>query len=353
MHFVKEIYIPKSVKSIIFPAFSNCTYLEKFIVDPNNENYSSDDFGVLFNKDKTSLLYYPAGNKRTNYEIPDTVKEICEEAFLKSSHIEKITCGSDLEKICDSAFSYCPSLKWFTFSEKLRTIGDEAFLLCPKLQNIYFPNSLRIIGSAAFAYCMSLTNITLPKNLNLVSDYAFSRCIKLNEISIRSKELDIGTFSLCSSDFKVIKKELTDDFINLYAEYILCCNKNIDYQTPEEDYTIDFRTTQYIEAATIICHSGSTAEAYAKKNGINYETVHFFGDWVYDEKEETRSHTCTICDYSETEKIEKPTEPSTPTKPSVPIICPYATNFLTKLINWFRELIIKIVTFFRSIGDLT
>ena len=74
---VKKLIVHKCVESI-----GNCTQsnLKEIIVDKDNPVYSSRD-GVLFNKDRTELLYYPDGRELQEYTIPETVKEIKDNAF--------------------------------------------------------------------------------------------------------------------------------------------------------------------------------------------------------------------------------------------------------------------------------
>ncbi|MEE0085371.1 MAG: hypothetical protein UE068_14200 [Paludibacteraceae bacterium] len=54
--------------------------LEAIIVDPKNKNLKSVD-GMLFSKDGTNLLKYPAKKAGKEYSIPDNVESICYGAF--------------------------------------------------------------------------------------------------------------------------------------------------------------------------------------------------------------------------------------------------------------------------------
>ena len=61
----------------------------------------------------------------------------------------------------------------------------------------------------------------------------------------------------------------------------------------------------YYYPATIRCHAGSTAEAYAIEHGMDYELTHFFeGDWTYDWDNLVRWRKCIHCDERETEPLE-------------------------------------------------
>ena len=57
-----SITIPNSVTSISGGAFENCTSLTAINVASENSNYVSVN-GVLYNKDKTTIICYPAGKK--------------------------------------------------------------------------------------------------------------------------------------------------------------------------------------------------------------------------------------------------------------------------------------------------
>lgn len=105
-----SIIIPDSVTSIGFGAFYNCYSLTNIIVDENNKNYSSLD-GVLFNKDKTTLIWYPIGKTNTSYTIPDSVTKIDGAAFYKCKNLTSITIPASLKNIGGSAFFKCTNLK--------------------------------------------------------------------------------------------------------------------------------------------------------------------------------------------------------------------------------------------------
>ncbi|MBE6741166.1 MAG: fibronectin type III domain-containing protein [Ruminococcaceae bacterium] len=79
---LETVKIPASVKSISFHAFKGCKNLKEFIVDKNNEKYSSKD-GVVYTKNKTILVLYPNGKKATTFKIPSSVKKIKQWAFCE------------------------------------------------------------------------------------------------------------------------------------------------------------------------------------------------------------------------------------------------------------------------------
>jgi len=89
-HSLTSVTIPASVIDIGYFALSDCAGLTNIAVDAGNANYSSQD-GVLFNKDKTELLVYPAGKPDAAYTVPSSVTNIRAEAFFRCDYLTSVT----------------------------------------------------------------------------------------------------------------------------------------------------------------------------------------------------------------------------------------------------------------------
>lgn len=102
--------------------------LEKIIVDNNNKVYSSDENGVLYNKDRTKLIAYPSGSKAVDYTVTDGVKTIGEYAFLLNSAIESIILPDSVDKIETCAFAACTELKKVHIPASVTSIDEDIFM---------------------------------------------------------------------------------------------------------------------------------------------------------------------------------------------------------------------------------
>ena len=87
---VREIEIPETIREIGNYAFSGCKYLTSITVEKGNSNYSSSS-GVLYNKEGSVLITYPAGKTDNFVNISRDVTEIANMAFYKCTYVKKVT----------------------------------------------------------------------------------------------------------------------------------------------------------------------------------------------------------------------------------------------------------------------
>lgn len=165
---LKELYIPASVTDFRYPSNEGvCTGLTKIVVDVGNSVYSSDEAGMLYNKDKTKFIGCPTGYQGA-YTIADSVTEIG-----------------------DWAFYACTGLTAVDVPTSVTTIGISAFNSCAKMDGIVIPEGVTTIGMFTFAYCAGLTEITIPKNVTALGNGVFTECTALAEVRFEGDAPDI------------------------------------------------------------------------------------------------------------------------------------------------------------------
>ena len=192
-----SIIIPYSVKNISDSAFFGCTNLAEIKVATKNLNYVSVN-GVLYNKKKTILKWFPAGKKDKNYKIIDGVTKIGYSAFNNCTNLINITIPDSLTNIDKRAFTDCTNLASITIPNDVTDIGEYTFYNCQKLTSVTLPNSLISIGECAFSNCDSLTDITIPNTVTDIGTFAFSDCKSLSDITIPDSVKSIGYSAFCN-----------------------------------------------------------------------------------------------------------------------------------------------------------
>ena len=104
------VSLPAQTTRLGASPFHDCTMLLEIEVDPNNPCYSSID-GILYNKEQTQLIQYPAGLYDDFYKVPDTVREIAENACYDAQNLEVLKIPAGIRKIGDMAFAFCDQLR--------------------------------------------------------------------------------------------------------------------------------------------------------------------------------------------------------------------------------------------------
>lgn len=263
---IESLIIPNSVysygKNLVSYAYeisfgSGCKNIEDYFsssssfrktgiinVDENNPDYSSEN-GILYNKDKSVLIYCPQSNPLKELHIPNTVNEICDEAFTKNQYLESVYIPNSLKTIGDYAFQNCSSLNYlefedgfsidrlyFTFQDCINlktaifpsdskvdlfygTFRNTGLTHCElpdyvnkiqyifqetkDLKNVELPKYLNLMGSSNFTNS-GIESIIIPDNIKKIQQTDFSRCENLKYIDLNNvTSLSVMSFAYCTS----------------------------------------------------------------------------------------------------------------------------------------------------------
>ena len=295
-----SVIIPDSVITIGNEAFNYCASLMRITVAEENANYCDID-GVLFNKDATTLIQYPAGKTDTSYTIPDGVTTIEKYAFYGCGFLMSVTIPDSVTTIEERAFfdctslisvtipdsvtaieSYtfynCASLISVTIPDSVTTIGNSAFYDCASLTSVTIGDSVTTIGNEAFKWCGSLATVTIGGSVTTIGDYAFGYCFSLTSVTIPNSVTTIGVraFSDCTSLMSVtIGSSVTT--IGDRAFYS-CISLT--------DITVAEKNANYCDVNGVLFNKDMTTlmQHPAKKTNTSYtipNSVTTIGDWAF------------------------------------------------------------------------
>ncbi len=141
MSALKAVEIPRTVSSISKFAFVDCPALEAIHVHLDNPRYCSRD-GVLFSKDMTRLIRYPAAKRGTHYTIPDTVTSIGDLAFQQCRSLRTITIPDSVTYIGDGAFAETQVVH-DRIPQQAQQVGQSLTELLPRLEQALSEQNLK------------------------------------------------------------------------------------------------------------------------------------------------------------------------------------------------------------------
>ena len=160
------------------------TTLQSVTVASDNEFLSSQN-GVIFNKNKTELLWYPCGKPDTSYAVPASVISLERSSFDEVAALSSVTLPNGLKRIGDYVFCGCPNLTTLNLPSSLEFIGH--YSLCRiKVSSIVVPENIKVLNNSFLVSCPELTSVELPSTLTQIRWYSLSRNPKLKTVTCKA-----------------------------------------------------------------------------------------------------------------------------------------------------------------------
>lgn len=267
--FSPQMLTPDGSNNVKKTNFFGCTNLQKIIVPEDNIYFTTDEFGAIYDKQKSIVYFFPPAADPTGYKMPATVKEIAPYAFafypgnsielpeglevigtfaFYFNKFETIHIPASVKSIGSNALSvdgsltnadgnsysslYESKLHTVTFGEnsQLESIGGQAFYNAVKLENIVLPDSVKSIGGSAFRYCESLKKIIIPAGVKEFSaTYTFDHCINLHEIKMQEGLELLGnyTFNYAGNTSEQDMSVVFPASLKTIGEYVFAYSKNL------------------------------------------------------------------------------------------------------------------------------
>ena len=195
---LEKVTIPQSVKRIVatmFPGskWGNTSVLKEINVSGDNPAYKSVD-GVVYSKDMTKLVVFPAGSPISILKVPETVIEIGKDAFQGCKNLNEVILPEDCERIGEYAFDSCENLQHINL-QRVKEIGERAFQDCKNLQCVDL-DGIDVIERWTFSGCFELQQVRFGKTVN-IKEAAFSYCRKIENLTFTDSLKTIDDYAFC------------------------------------------------------------------------------------------------------------------------------------------------------------
>lgn len=188
-----KINLPSTVTSIGNAPFRGCESLKSIKVESKNKHYKSEpnkregSDHVLFNKNKSVIIAYPASSREVQYDIPDSVTIISDWAFCECKKLNRITIPDSVHEIGEGAFCNCVLLDEVEIPDSVTVIDDCAFRGCTSLEKVVVPSTVTELGWGLFDGCETTVTVYCDEGSAV---QAYCRGNGIREARLTEKEND-------------------------------------------------------------------------------------------------------------------------------------------------------------------
>lgn len=212
---LKKIILPEKTDEYNLGCFDGCDSLEWVEISADNEYFTTED-GVLYDKNKTKVLFFPFGKNRDMYVIPEGVIEIDQYSIPEIAYL-KIPASLSIIKnglyvtdgfiVDENNMTFCsdngilfnkdktelllyPNKRkdnYYKIPDYVNKLGEGAFFDCNHLIEVEIPLSVTHIEESCFESCDSLKEVVLHDSVSYMGSYTFMNCISLEKVRIPKK----------------------------------------------------------------------------------------------------------------------------------------------------------------------
>jgi hypothetical protein len=183
---LRYITLPNSDVNIGNRSFLGCSALKSISVHPDNPLYTSEK-GILYSKDKTKIIVFPQ-SRQGDYMIPKFLKKIddfklrsCNDLTFVTAHPDNpayTTKDSVLFNKDKTELIFFPNWRHddnneYVIHYRVKKIGSYAFFGCTGLTSVTIPCSVIEIGMNAFAGCTNIKSFFIPESVVEIDESSF------------------------------------------------------------------------------------------------------------------------------------------------------------------------------------
>ena len=227
-----SVSLPASLVNIWCNPFKGCTALTAISVNSSSPYYTAVG-GVVFSKDKSTLVVFPGG-KSGAYTVPSTVDYIGDDAFFGAESLTSVTIPASVTWITPGAFRGCENLASFSVNSASADYTAVSGVLFSKDKThlVAFPggksgaytvpSTVTDLEMSCFADCHFLTSVTVPASVTSIEEYAFEDCWELTSANI-SASVSLINYSLFGNCYQLKSVTLPASVTEICDCAFSCC----------------------------------------------------------------------------------------------------------------------------------
>lgn len=225
---ITDLYLSPNITDFNeYPGFNDMKSLKFFAINGtvSPKNYTIE-YGVLYNKEKTTLISHPPYKQIESFSVPNTVTTIAEGALANTIYLYQANAYSVTSY---GKRAYAGSgITSASISSKVKSIGEAMFKGCKRLSKIEFHRDLDIPISFA-EDCPVLTEVTGTSMIVNIDKFAFKNCPKLASFpfTAHSKYTGKGIFDGDGFENVVFASSNYDGDFGYMGDNFLANNKNL------------------------------------------------------------------------------------------------------------------------------
>lgn len=205
---VKEVVLPESLERLGGDCFYYCTNLEKVCIPKRVNIMGNNPFagcpkltlrndsphfllenGVLYDKEKTNLIYYPIKDTRHEFSVPNGVICLGKHCFYACDNLEHIMVPASVIRLENNPFSGCTKLRltcntpyYIVENGVIYNKFKTTVIGClngSQIDCLTIPESVTLISRNSFWNCKGVRKILLTKNVDRIGYNPFAGCENL------------------------------------------------------------------------------------------------------------------------------------------------------------------------------
>lgn len=312
--FVGSVEVPAATIRIHDRAFLNCVNLEALTFVGGTEPMTVGDEA------------FKGCSKLTTLTLPDNASTLGKSAFAKSTALQTLHLGKNVENFDAAMVTDCPSIQAiyvtegseflfsdngvlyngdksvlicypisrettvYTVQDTVKVIGSSAFLENTSIQEVVLPAGLIEIRAHAFDYCSNLKTVHIPNTVTLIDESAFYHCSYLSELTFEMGGTDkmiIGKNAFAYTATRNLKLPATVTVLGNYAFYQSSL-QNLTFEENSQLFSIADLVFQGTGLVSVTFPAGLNTigdsvflKCYSLKNVVFGEGLVTIGDQVF------------------------------------------------------------------------